>query len=122
MLTKRRFLGFVRCMLRNHRNSASLERGTDLLLRKEGATDEDTQSRIDKASGVFNALSNPWKTNKINHLKVLRVFKGNVLFLLLYGCELNSFCPSTTPRSFFIFPIIGTIQKNINTKEYKYKV
>ena len=53
----------------------------------DGYSEVDVQSRISKATGAYAALRNIWRSSKIsNHTKV-RIFKSNVLWVLLYGAE-----------------------------------
>ena len=43
------------------------------------------KARIRKARGAFAALKNIWKTNKIGNRTKIRLFKSNVLSVLLCG-------------------------------------
>ena len=53
----------------------------------DGDSEVDVQARIAKATGAYAALRNIWRSSKIsNHTKV-RIFKSNVLGVLLYGAK-----------------------------------
>jgi len=56
-------------------------------LSTEGNSEVDVRARISKARGVFAALRNIWKSTKISTNTKLRIFKSNVLGVLLYGAE-----------------------------------
>jgi hypothetical protein len=53
----------------------------------DGNSETDVQSRISKARGTFASLKNIWKSNKISTQTKLRIFKSNVLGVLLYSAE-----------------------------------
>ena len=53
----------------------------------KGGTEEDIKARIGKATGAFNSLQNVWKSKRIQKNTKLKLFKSNVLSVLLYGCE-----------------------------------
>ena len=53
----------------------------------DGDSGADVKGRINKARGAFAALRKIWKTSKISIKTKLRIFKSNVLGVLLYGAE-----------------------------------
>ena len=53
----------------------------------DGNSESEIKARIRKASGAFAALKNIWKTNKISNRTKIRLFKSNVLSVLLYAAE-----------------------------------
>ena len=53
----------------------------------DGGADADAQNRIGKARGSFEMLRNIWNSTQISRNLKLRIFKSNVLSVLLYGCE-----------------------------------
>ena len=54
---------------------------------KDGNTEAEIKTRIDKARGAFAALKNIWKTKMISKKTKIRIFKSNVLTVLLYAAE-----------------------------------
>ena len=44
-------------------------------------------SRLDKARSVFHRLSKVWRTGEFRRETKLRIFKSNIIAVLLYGCE-----------------------------------
>ena len=53
----------------------------------DGNSESEIKSRIRKARGAFAALKNIWKTNKISNRTKIRLFKSNVLSVLIYAAE-----------------------------------
>ena len=53
----------------------------------DGNSESEIKSRIRKARGAFAALKNIWKTNRISNRTKIRLFKSNVLSVLLYATE-----------------------------------
>ena len=53
----------------------------------DGNSESEIKARIIKARGAFAALNNIWKTNKISKRSKIRLFKSNVLSVLLYAAE-----------------------------------
>ncbi|XP_041362130.1 uncharacterized protein LOC121378097 [Gigantopelta aegis] len=53
----------------------------------DGNSISEVKARISKARGAFAALKNIWKTNKISNRTTIRLFKSNVLSVLLYEVE-----------------------------------
>ena len=51
---------------------------------KDGNTEAEIKTRINKARGAFAALKNIWKTKMISKKTKIRIFKSNVLSVLLY--------------------------------------
>ena len=54
---------------------------------KDGNTEAEIKTRINKARGAFAALKNIWKTKMISKKTKIRIFKSNVLSVLLYAAE-----------------------------------
>ena len=54
---------------------------------QEGGSDEDIKSRLGKARAAFSKLRNIWKSSQLKLRTKLRIFKSNVVAVLLYGCE-----------------------------------
>ena len=54
---------------------------------KDGNTEAEIKTRINKARGAFAALKNIWKTKMISRKTKIRIFKSNVLSVLLYAAE-----------------------------------
>ena len=61
---------------------------------QEGGSAEDIKSRLGKARAAFNKLRNIWKSSQLKLRTKLKIFKSNVVAVLLYGCEtyLNNTC------------------------------
>ena len=53
---------------------------------KDGNTEAEIKTRINKARGAFAALKNIWKMKMISKKTKIRIFKSNVLSVLLYIC------------------------------------
>lgn len=53
----------------------------------DGGAEEDVKSRIQKARQAFGMLNNIWRSTKYSKNLKLKIFKSNVLSVLLYGCE-----------------------------------
>ena len=53
----------------------------------DGNSESEIKARIRKARGAFAALKNIWKTNKTSNRTKIRLFKSNVLGVLLYAAE-----------------------------------
>jgi len=56
-------------------------------LKKDGNSECEVTARISKARGAFAVLKNIWKTNKISNITKIRLFKSNVLSVLLYAAQ-----------------------------------
>ena len=52
-----------------------------------GGTETDIQDRIHKARHAFSSLNKLWNTEQIDLSTKLRIYKSNVLAVLLYGSE-----------------------------------
>ena len=52
-----------------------------------GGADDDINSRLCKARTVFGKLSGIWKSSILSKMTKIRIFKSNVIAVLLYGCE-----------------------------------
>ncbi|XP_062611961.1 uncharacterized protein LOC134273759 [Saccostrea cucullata] len=53
----------------------------------DGNSEVDVLARISKATGAYVALRNIWRSAKISTNTKIRIFKSNVLGVLLYGAE-----------------------------------
>ena len=54
---------------------------------KDGNTEAEIKTRITKARGAFAAVKNICNTKKISKKTKIRIFKSNVLSVLLYAAE-----------------------------------
>ena len=54
---------------------------------KSGGTEEDIKARLGKARAVYSKLDKIWKNSKFTYKTKIKIFKSNVLSVLLYGCE-----------------------------------
>ena len=54
---------------------------------KDGNTEAEIKTTINKARGAFAALKNIWKTKMISKKTKKRIFKSNILSVLLYAAE-----------------------------------
>ena len=52
-----------------------------------GGADDDINSRLCKARAAFGKLSGVWKSSILSKNTKIRIFKSNVIAVLLYGCE-----------------------------------
>ena len=52
-----------------------------------GDSEPDVKGRISKASQAFSMLKNIWKSKKLSRNTTIRIFRSNVVSVLLYGCE-----------------------------------
>ena len=52
-----------------------------------GDSEPDVKRRISKASQAFSMLKNIWKSKKLSRNTTIRIFRSNVVSVLLYGCE-----------------------------------
>ena len=53
----------------------------------DGNSEKDVNARLSKARGAFAALRNIWKSPKLSFTSKIRIFKTNVMAVLLYGSE-----------------------------------
>ena len=53
-----------------------------------GGAEEDIKSRLGKARGAFNKLVKIWRSGQLSKNTKIRIFKSNVIAVLLYGCEI----------------------------------
>ena len=54
---------------------------------QEGGSDEDIKSRLGKARAAFSKLGNIQRGSQLKMKTKLKIFKSNVVAVLLYGCE-----------------------------------
>jgi hypothetical protein len=57
------------------------------VINREGGTEEDIKTRVQKARGAFVTLKNIWKSGQIKTKTKIRIFNSNVKSVLLYGAE-----------------------------------
>ena len=57
------------------------------LVTKDGGAGEDIRRRIGQAYAAYFKLQKVWKSSKIFTKTKIRIFKSNVVSVLLYGCE-----------------------------------
>ena len=53
----------------------------------DGSSEREIRARLSKADQAFATLRNIWKSGKICQKTKIRLFKSNVLSILLYGSE-----------------------------------
>jgi hypothetical protein len=53
----------------------------------DGGANEDVINRINKAKGTFAQLRSIWTSQQIHKRTKIKMFKSNVMSVLLYGCE-----------------------------------
>ena len=56
-------------------------------MQADGDSEPDVKRRISKASKAFSMLKNIWKSKKHSRNTKIRIFRSNVVIVLLYGCE-----------------------------------
>ena len=54
---------------------------------KHGGAADDIKCRLGKARGAFNKLVKIWRSGQLSKNTKIRIFKSNVIAVLLYGCE-----------------------------------
>ena len=54
---------------------------------KSGGTEEDIRARLGKARAAYTKLDKIWKNSQFNYKTKIKIFKSNVISVLLYGCE-----------------------------------
>lgn len=52
-----------------------------------GGTEDDIQARLGKARVAYNKLGKIWKNSQFTCKNKIKIFKSNVISVLLYGCE-----------------------------------
>ena len=57
------------------------------VVNKDGGTDKDTKSRINKARHAFNTLRPIWNSSALSLDNKIRIFNTSIKSVLLYGCE-----------------------------------
>ena len=82
------------------------------IINREGGTDEDIKTRIQKARGAFATLKNIWKSGQIKIKTKIRIFNSNVKSVLLYGSETWRTTRATSKKlQVFIDRCVRTILK-----------
>ena len=51
---------------------------------QEGGSEEDIKSRLGKARAAFSKLRNIWKSSELKLTTKLKIFKSNVVAVVLY--------------------------------------
>ena len=54
---------------------------------KHRGAEDDIKNRLGKATGAFNKLAKIWRSGQLSKNTKIRIFKSNVIAVLLYGCE-----------------------------------
>ena len=54
---------------------------------KHGGAENDIKNCLGKATGAFNKLAKIWRSGQLSKNTKIRIFKSNVIAVLLYGCE-----------------------------------
>ena len=54
---------------------------------KDGNTEAEIKTRINKTRGAFAVLKNIWKTKMISKKTKIRIYMSNILIILLYAAE-----------------------------------
>ena len=54
---------------------------------KSGGTEEDIKARLGKARAAYSKLDKIWKNSQSTYKTDIKIFKSNVISVLLYGCE-----------------------------------
>ena len=63
----------------NNNNNAAVIVGQEV--------EDDIKNRLGKAAGAFNELTKIWRSGQLSKNIKIRIFKSNVIAVLLYGCE-----------------------------------
>ena len=56
-------------------------------MQADGDSKPDVKRRISKGNQAFSMLKNIWKSKQFSHNTKIRIFRSNVVGVLLYGCE-----------------------------------
>ena len=54
---------------------------------KHGGAEDDIKNHLGKAIGAFNKLAKIWRSGQLSKNTKIRIFKSNIIAVLLYGCE-----------------------------------
>jgi len=54
---------------------------------KHGGAEDDIKNRLRKATGAFKKLAQIWRSGQLSKNPKIRIFKSNVIAVLLCGCE-----------------------------------
>jgi len=54
---------------------------------KHGGAKDDIKNHLGKATGAFNKLAKIWKSGQLSKNTKIRIFKSNVIAVLLYRCK-----------------------------------
>ena len=54
---------------------------------KSGGTEEDIKARLGKVRAAYSKLDKIWKNSQFTYKTKIKIFKSNVISVLLYGCE-----------------------------------
>jgi hypothetical protein len=55
------------------------------VINREGGTEEDVKTRIQKARGAFIAVKNIWRSGQLKTETKIGIFNTNIKTILLYG-------------------------------------
>jgi len=79
---------------------------------QEWGSAKDIKSRLGKARAAFSKLRNIWKSNQLKLRTKLKIFKSNVVAVLLYGCETWRMTKlDATKLDVFLHKSLGRIMK-----------
>ena len=81
-------------------------------MQADGNSEPDVKRRISKARQAFSMSKNVWKSKKLSRNTKIRIFRSNVLSVLLYGCE-SWKITKTISRMLEVFQNIG-LQRILN--------
>ena len=72
----------------NHLSSNGKGTGLKINTKKtHGGAEDDIKHCLGKATGAFNKLTKIWRSGQLSKNTKIRIFKSNVVAVLLYGCE-----------------------------------
>jgi len=54
---------------------------------KHGGAEDDIKRRLGKATAAFNKLAKIWRSGQLSKNTKIRIFKSNIIAVLLCGCE-----------------------------------
>ena len=68
------------------------------IISKDGGASKDIESRIKKARQAFGCMTGVWRSSQISRNLKLKLFRSNVISVLLYGCETWKVTTNTTHK------------------------
>lgn len=54
---------------------------------KTGGTEKDIKAKLGKGRATYSKLDRIWKNSQFTYKTKIKIFKSNVISMLLYGCE-----------------------------------